>query len=87
MQTRPLAPKFVFLSWLVHLRQRVPHEDDTPNVSPWWTAATGFTYLRKGGLGAARLLDGLLVAGRVFCLGDRAPEQGVLDDTLLGWRW
>lgn len=85
MQTRLLALKFVFVSRQVHLRQRIPCEDDTPNVSPW-TVATGLTYLWKGGLGAARLLDGLLVAGRVFCLGDRAPKQGVLDDTLLGWR-
>lgn len=83
VQTRLLALKFV--SRQVHLRQRLPCEDDTPNVSPW-TVATGLTYFWKGGLGAARLLDGLLVAGRVFRLGDGAPKQGVLDDTLLGWR-
>lgn len=50
------------------------------------TEATGLTYLWKRGLGATCLLDGLLIAGRVFCLGDWAPKQGVLDDKLLGWR-
>lgn len=50
------------------------------------TEATGLTYLWKRGLGATCLLDGLLIAGRVFRLGDWAPKQGVLDDKLLGWR-
>lgn len=48
--------------------------------------ATGLTYLWKRGLGTACLFDGLLVAGRVFCLGDWAPKQRVLDDKRLGWR-
>lgn len=50
------------------------------------TRGQALTYLWEGGLGAARLLDGLLVAGRVFRLGDGAPKQSVLDDKLLGWR-
>lgn len=48
--------------------------------------ATGLTYLWKRGLGTACLFDGLLVAGRVFRLGDWAPKQRVLDDKLLGWQ-
>lgn len=47
--------------------------------------ATGLTHLWKGGLGTACLLDGFFIAGRVFCLGDWAPKQRVLDDKLLGW--
>ena len=55
-----------------------------PAHRPW--PLVSLTYLWKGGRGTTCLLDGLLVAGRVFCLGDRAPKQGVLDDALLGWR-
>lgn len=47
---------------------------------------TALTYLWKRGLSTACLFDGLLVAGRVFRLGDWAPKQRVLDDKLLGWR-
>lgn len=72
MEARLLAMKFVFLLRQVHLRPGIQFQDDT--------------YLRKGGLGTARLLDGLLIAGRVFRLGDWAPEERVLDDKLLGWR-
>lgn len=48
--------------------------------------AVGAGNLWEGGQGAACLLDGLLVAGRVLRLGDWAPKQRVLDDKLLGWR-
>ena len=43
-------------------------------------------HLWKGRLGAACLLDGFLIAGRVFCLGDWIPKQRVLDHKLLGRR-
>lgn len=42
--------------------------------------------LWKGRLGAACLLDGFLIAGRVFRLGDWTPKQRVLDHKLLGRR-
>lgn len=79
------ALKFVFPLRQVHFRQGIRCEHDTPHPSPR-TVAASLAYLWKGGLGTARLLDGLLVAGRVFRLGDRAPKQGVLDDALLGRR-
>ena len=43
-------------------------------------------HLWEGRLGAARLLDGFLIAGRVFRLGDWIPKQRVLDHKLLGRR-
>lgn len=76
VQTRLLATKFVFLLRQVPLRKGI--------LLSTGDRGTGLTYLWTGGLGASRLLDGLLVAGRVFRLGDGAPKQRVLDDKLLG---
>lgn len=66
----------------VHLRQTVPFQDDTSNIN-YLGYGHGLTYLWTWGLGAACLLDGLLMVGRVFHLGNRSPKQRVLDDKLL----
>ena len=63
---------FVFLLRQVHFRKEIQFEDDVKLTDE--TEATGLTYLWKRGLRAACLLDGLLVAGRVFRLGDWAPK-------------
>lgn len=71
--------KLVSLGRQVHLDQGFKLRR-TYHVGAWPS------HLWKGRLGAACLLDGFLIAGRVFRLGDWTPKQRVLDHKLLGRR-